>query len=98
MTLDSFVNDSDIQQQMVWKTRFGGRDGFGVKIISSLKEISDHSVPSILEKKIDLCEEISVIVCRDQLAIWFIIHQLEWSLGKNQIKLNLLNIQPRLEA
>ncbi|NJS40913.1 ATP-grasp domain-containing protein [Candidatus Gracilibacteria bacterium] len=89
LTLDSFVNNSDIQQQMIWKTRFGGRDGFGVKIIYSLKEIPDHSVPAILEKKIDLCEEISVIVCRDQLGnmVYYPPVRMEFGKDSNQVEI-----------
>ncbi len=64
--LESLVRDGVIKFPFVWKSRKGGYDGKGVKIVADarqMKELSD--LPCLIEEKINFDKEIAVIVGRN---------------------------------
>ena len=67
----SIENKAELESHLgslpaVQKIRRSGYDGYGVKFLSDKGDIAKaFDVPSILEKKIDFCKEIAVLLARD---------------------------------
>jgi len=61
------IEDGTIQYPFVQKARRDGYDGKGVAVINNENDLSNlMDTPSIIEDKIAIDKEISVIACRDQ--------------------------------
>lgn len=60
------LQEDDIQYPCVWKARKGGYDGYGVLVLKSKEDFLKikNKVPDLIEEKINIQKELSVVVAR----------------------------------
>jgi len=83
------IEDGTIAYPFVQKARRDGYDGKGVAVIHTAADLSKvMDTPSIIEDKVDIDKEISVIACRDQegVTVTFPIVEMEFHPTANLVE------------